>query len=779
MTVALSCQKLREWIGNAIEGFRSNDLLGVPEPWLQIYESLADYISAGSPIDQKLSWMLEGTDDSLADVIYQLQRLKGALVTEIIAEQAVDELNTGLSWFDQTIVTLVERASGKLSEERSISVPYETVFWKARDGMYISTIEGKFLHCNQALMDMMKVEAIGDLLTLDISKDLYVDNDKRKVMLDHLREDGFFDHHEFQFRCSDGEVKTAMESCYLVDLPNGRRFIVGIMVDITDDRVVAREREEYVKDLEKKRMEAHFSLRQIARRFDALQKVNDHPVVLVEPKTFHFINSNPAFNKRFKYSKKQLEQLTFRDLFGRSDWMAIFTKISNAIHRMQYHIPKVTCITYEDEAFSASLSILTHQDDLGAALFVQIEDSTETEQLEARLAEAESNHECIMEGAPLGIMGFRSDGAVAFVNKYLSDRMGYKKYQLKNLSFVNKLFTGDELRLKFNKYIRQFLRGRHAENVDIELKSKSGEVVQFMVTTIAHQFEGEKKQGFLALLSDVTHRLEQEAMEDGGENQPNSLEEELSKQSKKMIRLEDDLNLLQKKAIFRQDFLKVLSKKFKAPIHVVLGFASLLKKDLNHMITESQQEDINIIESHIGSVLKMLEKAVEFSQLEDGDIQLMMEHCLVRNLLDELFERLVPRKLSPKVTFSAKHQILSVDLKIITDPQLLEVMLRHIVDNSVDFTQSGLIELCAFEDENSLWIEIRDTGTGLDPTEVDQVFEPFFQSGGERDPDQSGLGLGLAIARRYAELIGAHIELHSHLRGGVKALIRVGQLIND
>lgn len=779
MTVALSCQKLREWIGNAIEGFRSNDLLGVPEPWLQIYESLADYISSGTPIDQKLSWMLEGTDDSLADVIYQLQRLKGALVTEIIAAGALDELNTVLSWFDQTIVTLVERASGKLSEERSLSVPYETVFWKARDGMYISTIEGKFLHCNQALMDMMKFESIQDLLTLDIRKDMYVDHDKRKIMLDHLHADGFFDHHEFKFKCADGEIKTALESCYLVDLPNGRRFIVGIMVDVTEDREIAIKREEYVKGLEKKRMESHFSLRQIARRFDALQKVNDHPVVLVEPKTFKFINNNPAFTKRFKYNKKSLERLTFRDLFAQRDWMAIFTQISNAIHRMQYHIPKVTCITYEDETFSAALSIVTHQDDLGAALFVQIEDCTEVDQLEARLSEAEDNHEKMMEGAPIGIMGFRSDGTVGFVNKYLCERVKYKEYQLKNLSFVNKLFASDEHQLKFNKYIRRFLRGQHAENVDIELLSKKGDPVQFMVTTIPHQFEGEKKKGFLALLSDVSHRLELEARRNSDQESPTSLEQEFRNQTNQMTRLEERYNDLRRKAMFRQDFLKVLAKKFKVPIHVVLGFASLLKKDLSNMISESQQEDINIIERHIGFVLNMLEKAVEFSHLEDEDVQVMPEYTLVRNLLDELFERLIPRRLPPKVAFSAEHHILSVDLKIETDAQILESLLRHIVDNAVDFTKSGLIEVSGFEDDNSLWIEVRDSGAGIDPTEVGHVFDPFFQAGGERDPDQSGLGLGLAIARRYADLIGAEIEVHSQLNCGSKFLVRVGDLVND
>ena len=59
--------------------------------------------------------------------------------------------------------------------------------------MYISTIEGRFLHCNQSLMGMLKYNSMEEMLTLDIEEDLYIDVEKRRVMLDHIKRDGFFD----------------------------------------------------------------------------------------------------------------------------------------------------------------------------------------------------------------------------------------------------------------------------------------------------------------------------------------------------------------------------------------------------------------------------------------------------------------------------------------------------------------------------------------------------------------------------------------------------------
>ncbi len=773
MTVALSCQKLSSWIENAIKGFRSDDLLGVPEPWLRIYEALADYISSGTPADQKLTWMIEGTDDSLADVIYQLQRLKSALVKEILAEDATVELNQVLAWFDRTIVTLIEKASGKISEERSLTMPYETIFWKARDGMYISTIDGKFLHCNQALMNLLKYDSMQDLLTLDIQSELYVDRPKRQIMVDHLVKDGFFDHHEFKFRCRDGEVKIAMESCYLVDVPNGKQFIVGLLVDVTGEKEIARKTEQYVRKIETKRMEAHFSLRQVARRFDALKKVNDHPFVMIDPKDFRFLNYNPAFTRRFKYAKKNIDGVTFRNLFGRNDWMEIFSQISNATNRMQFHIPHVTCITYDDATFPADLSIAIHQDDLGSALFVQIEDRSELLQLESQVAQLQDNQDNVLENAPIGIIGFKNDGCVAFVNKFFSEKMEYPAYQLKNLAFVNRLFSRDEYRFKFNKYIRRFLRGQHVENATVELRNKSGRSLRFQLNTLAFRFEDSMETGFLALLKEVT-----ESAEGVAGSEPTNLEQEYRIQGEKLAKLTKFHNELKNKALFRQEFLKVLAKKFKVPIHVVLGFASLLKKDLSDKLNESQREDLSIIANHIGFVLNMLEKAVEFTQLEDGEIQYLPDVFFVRSMLDDLFKKLLPKKLPSQKSFTAEHQILSVDLKITCDLQLLESMLRHVVDNAIIYTEQGQIELSAYEDELGLWIEVRDTGQGIGPTEVERVFDPFFQVT-NGDPDKRGLGLGLSIAKKYAELMGGEIEIHSRLNVGTRVLVFLGKPVSE
>lgn len=779
MTLNLSHKNLNRWISEAIDCFKAKDLLGVPEAWLQIYDSLSTYISTDTVIDDKLMWMIEGTDEALPDVIYQLQRLKNALVAALIKDSVLDQLEGLLSWFDRLIVILVEKDSGKMSREHSLSKPYETIFWKARDGMYISTIEGRFLHCNESLLKMLKYKTLEDALKMDIVGELYVDNDERQLMLDHLMKDGFFDHHEFKFQTVDGEQHTAMESCYMVTATGGKQYIVGIMVDMTREKEELRKGEQYIKGIEKNGMETLLDLRRKTRRFEALLSLNDHPVLMMDPKDFLPINCNKAFTKRFKLGRKQLNSFCFRDLFTTDEWMRVFTQISQSAHRHHYHIRGVTCLAPDGSFFSADLSMWVHEDDEGAILFTQIEDRDDIMRIKDMLFRSRQNLEDMVNAIPVGVMGFKSDGNVGLINTYLQRFTGYTSKQLRNISFLNRLFAQDEQRLKFQKYIRRFINGHHAENVDVELKARNGECLTFKLTTLSYQFDHDDKPGFLAILNDVTDQVSLEKIKADQSRQPSVLAEEYHDMEVDLANIQSVADHLRHMNLFRLEFIDKVTKKFKAPIHMVLGYASLLKKELADRLSPSQQEDMNIVESHTASVLTMLNKAIEFANLDADNLPNEPATHVVRTMLDHLFKKLEPNTLSEGVTFKKEHQILSLELTVSVDQLLLESMLRHVVDNGVQHTTSGSITISGYEERNRLWIEVQDSGCGISPMDMPQVFEPFFQSGTAPQTVFNHLGLGLSIAQKYADLTATSIEIFSRLNEGTRFVLCVGRLIEN
>ncbi len=775
MSTSLSIQNLKRWISDAIEGFKSEDLLGVSESWLLIYGSLAEYIGNGVPADNNLLWMIEGTDESLPDVIYQLQRLKNALIAALVREQAAEQIPALLIWFDRTIVTLVEKDSGKMSRERTLSKPYETIFWKSRDGMYISTLEGRFLHCNEALLKMLKFDSVEDLRSLDITTQLYLDPVERQVMLEHLSRDEFYDHHEFRFRTQTGEERTAMESCYLVEAPGGGQLIVGIMVDVSREKDEQRKSEQYIKGIEKSSMENLLSLRRRSRRFDALLGLNDHAVLLLDPKDFSLIQCNKAFNKRYKHGRKPLENFSFRDMFRAEEWARVFAQITHSVNRHHFHVRGTTCVAPDGSSFQADLSVWVHEDDEGGILFVQIEDRSELLCLQAQQELARQNFENLISSLPLGVIGFKSDGNVGLINRYLMEFTGYTSKQLRNMSFLNRLFARDEQRLKFQKYIRRFTQGFHAENVTVELKARDGEVLLFKLTTLSYQFPGDDKPGFLAVLSDISDRVSLERLMADQQRMPSALVEDYRSLEEGLIDVQNALEGLRHKNRFRQRFIDVVTEKFKSPIHVVLGYASLLTKDLSDKMTPSQREDMGIIASQISGMLEMLDKAIEFAHLDAEKVSHEPQVYVVRTMLDQIFERLRPPQLAAAVAMRMEHQILSLDLAIQVDKTLVESLLRQVVQNAVQYTQQGSIEVTAYEERGKLFIEVQDTGCGISPTDMPQVFEPFFR--GTPDlPAPPGMGLGLAIAQAYADLLGANIEIFSRLHEGTRFVLCLGRM---
>ncbi|CAM2066906.1 PAS domain S-box protein [Sulfidibacter corallicola] len=775
MSTALSPHNLKKWVEQTIEAFASRDVIGVPPAWMKIYQSLTDYLAGNLPIDQNLLWMLENTEDSLADVIYQLQRFKNALVAQMIEAGETDELQNILAWFDHTIVTISEKASGKVTRSHSLIEPYETIFFNARDGMYISSIEGKFLQCNEALVQMLGFDSIEDLLNVDIEQDLYLESEERAIMLDHLFRDGFFDHHEFRFRCRNGSVKTALESCYLVDVPGDRRFIVGVLVDITREKEAERKANDFVKLLEQKAMEAHLQVKSLRRRADSLLQAYSHPVLLVNPKNFRIHDWNQAFSRRFKVTKKQKIHLSFRDLFRPEDWMDLFDQVSGSLQHGHYQVHRITCVTHNDDMFPADLSISVHSDSDGSLLLVEIIDRSELAQLKDGLARAHLNLEKLLDRVPLGVLGFKPDGSVALVNRYLLDCLGYSDRSLKRVSFVTELFTRDEQRLKFNKYIRRFLRGEHVHNQEIELKSKSGEILHFYLDTVPYHFEAEEQPGFLALLTNRTPQMRLEELLRAQAEGPEAFEREYRVLEERLEQVSETCTQLEKSGDINRNFSETLIRKIKIPIHVIMGYTSLLRKDLEATLTAEQKEDVAIVEEQINNLLTMLETAVEFLQLQAGKIHPLQEICGARVMLDELLERIRPTRLPNGVTYHIVNNVLSLDLKISTDVHLIEMALRHVLDNAVRFTVSGKIEVEGYLERDALWLAVRDTGKGIDPAVQDHFFEPFAQGAADRG-GKDHLGLGLAIVREYLNLLGGDIDIQSKPEAGTTVLIRVGQL---
>ena len=118
--------------------------------------------------------------------------------------------------------------------------------------------------------------------------------------------------------------------------------------------------------------------------------------------------------------------------------------------------------------------------------------------------------------------------------------------------------------------------------------------------------------------------------------------------------------------------------------------------------------------------------------------------------------------------------ILDSGASIVSDRSKVERIFQNIFNNAVKFTSAGEIRVKArvSADREVLELEVSDTGIGIDKSKMDSIFEPFQQVDNSIHRSFSGLGLGLTVARRMAELISGEIQVKSELGAGTTVLMR-------
>jgi two-component system, chemotaxis family, CheB/CheR fusion protein len=154
---------------------------------------------------------------------------------------------------------------------------------------------------------------------------------------------------------------------------------------------------------------------------------------------------------------------------------------------------------------------------------------------------------------------------------------------------------------------------------------------------------------------------------------------------------------------------------------------------------------------------RLLSSLLDITKLESGSVRPMLVDFPIR----QVFEHLT-------ATFAGEAGEKGLDLRIIatdavahSDPILLTQLLQNLVANAVRYTEKGFVEIRCVREGTYLRCEVADSGIGIPGHEVQSILEEFHEIGDDRQERRGGLGLGLAIVQRVAELLSTHIEVQS------------------
>lgn len=204
----------------------------------------------------------------------------------------------------------------------------------------------------------------------------------------------------------------------------------------------------------------------------------------------------------------------------------------------------------------------------------------------------------------------------------------------------------------------------------------------------------------------------------------------------------------------KSKFLAAASHDLRQPIHALGLFLELLSRS---ELNESQRRTLDNANAATLASAEMLNTLLDFSRIEAGVIHPRPRPCRLQPILHKLESELAYQADAKGLIYRSRE----TQLVVISDPALLELMLRNLISNAIRYTETGGIVIACRQRGDEIAIEVFDTGIGIAADKHQEIFQEFYQLGNPERDRRKGLGLGLAITDGLARSLGHRLTLRS------------------
>jgi PAS domain S-box-containing protein len=207
----------------------------------------------------------------------------------------------------------------------------------------------------------------------------------------------------------------------------------------------------------------------------------------------------------------------------------------------------------------------------------------------------------------------------------------------------------------------------------------------------------------------------------------------------------------------KSEFIASMSHELRSPLNSILGFTQLMEFGET---TQVQKKNLAQILSAGGHLLGLINELLDLSLIESGKLKMELEPVALGLTLQECGGMIEMQAQGRGVSLS--FQPLATPWYVHADPRRLRQVLLNLLSNAVKYNRAGgsVSVSCVFPDASSVRISITDSGIGMTPQQLGQLFQPFNRLGREGGL-QEGSGLGLVVTRRLVELMEGSIGVHS------------------
>jgi signal transduction histidine kinase len=226
----------------------------------------------------------------------------------------------------------------------------------------------------------------------------------------------------------------------------------------------------------------------------------------------------------------------------------------------------------------------------------------------------------------------------------------------------------------------------------------------------------------------------------------------------------------EKSVAIRAAALQRTSHEVRQPLSAILAITETMLDGSIGEISQMQREFVEDIDDCAKHLMTLINDILDYAKAEAGMIKLAPEIVALPELIEQCITIVDAKAGQNEVTVTA--QVEPDASEIVADPLRLKQVLLNLLTNAVKFNErGGFVRMHVREDANDVVISVRDTGRGIEPEQLENLFDPYYQAA---YGDQGiGTGLGLSIAKQLVELHGGTISVESVVGSGSAFTIRL------